>query len=144
MSQGSNVLGLVQDIRPVAEYLHENDIFFIVDGAQTAGTNTNRSHRYSGRCIRFHRAQGTLWHPRYWRILYPGPRSNRDHPPGGTGTDSMSLTIRPICRHGSRRGRTITRESHRSMQGSGLSHQPDLMRSGRKNNTSYTSVHQGA
>ncbi len=37
MSHGSNVLGSLQDIRAVAEYLHENNIFFIVDGAQTAG-----------------------------------------------------------------------------------------------------------
>ncbi len=37
MTHGSNVLGSMQDIRPIAEYLHANDIFFIVDGAQTAG-----------------------------------------------------------------------------------------------------------
>jgi len=37
MTHGSNVLGSVQDIKPVAEYLHTNEIFFIVDGAQTAG-----------------------------------------------------------------------------------------------------------
>jgi cysteine desulfurase family protein len=37
MTHGSNVLGSVQDVRPIAEYLHANDIFFIVDGAQTAG-----------------------------------------------------------------------------------------------------------
>jgi cysteine desulfurase family protein len=37
MTHGSNVLGSVQDIRPVAEYLSANNIFFIVDGAQTAG-----------------------------------------------------------------------------------------------------------
>ena len=37
MTHGSNVLGSVQDIRPIAEYLHANDIFFIIDGAQTAG-----------------------------------------------------------------------------------------------------------
>jgi cysteine desulfurase family protein len=37
MIHGSNVLGSVQDIRPVAEYCAANDIFFIVDGAQTAG-----------------------------------------------------------------------------------------------------------
>jgi cysteine desulfurase family protein len=37
MTHGSNVLGSVQDIRPIAEYLHANGIFFIVDGAQTAG-----------------------------------------------------------------------------------------------------------
>ncbi|MEN6395522.1 MAG: aminotransferase class V-fold PLP-dependent enzyme [Methanoregula sp.] len=37
MTHGSNVLGSVQDIKPIADYLHANDIFFIVDGAQTAG-----------------------------------------------------------------------------------------------------------
>ncbi len=37
MTHGSNVLGSVQDIKPIAEYLQANDIFFIVDGAQTAG-----------------------------------------------------------------------------------------------------------
>jgi selenocysteine lyase/cysteine desulfurase len=37
MIHGSNVLGSVLDIRPVAEYCAANDIFFIVDGAQTAG-----------------------------------------------------------------------------------------------------------
>ncbi len=37
MTHGSNVLGSVQDIKPIAEYLNDNDIFFIVDGAQTAG-----------------------------------------------------------------------------------------------------------
>jgi cysteine desulfurase family protein len=37
MTHGSNVLGSLQDIKPIAEYFHANDIFFIVDGAQTAG-----------------------------------------------------------------------------------------------------------
>ena len=37
MTHGSNVLGSVQDIKPIAEYLNANDIFFIADGAQTAG-----------------------------------------------------------------------------------------------------------
>ncbi len=37
MTHGSNVLGSVQKIRPIAEYLHASGIFFIVDGAQTAG-----------------------------------------------------------------------------------------------------------
>jgi cysteine desulfurase family protein len=37
MNHGSNVLGSVQDIKPMAEYLRANDIFFIADGAQTAG-----------------------------------------------------------------------------------------------------------
>jgi cysteine desulfurase family protein len=37
MTHGSNVLGSVQDIKPIAEYLAANEIFLIVDGAQTAG-----------------------------------------------------------------------------------------------------------
>lgn len=37
MSHGSNVLGSVQDIRAIGELLHEQGIYFIVDGAQTAG-----------------------------------------------------------------------------------------------------------
>lgn len=37
MTHGSNVLGTVQDIGKIGEYLLSNDVFFIVDGAQTAG-----------------------------------------------------------------------------------------------------------
>jgi cysteine desulfurase family protein len=37
MTHGSNVLGSEQEIKPIAEYLAANDIFLIVDGAQTAG-----------------------------------------------------------------------------------------------------------
>lgn len=37
MTHGSNVLGTVQDIRAVGEVLHDRGIYFIVDGAQTAG-----------------------------------------------------------------------------------------------------------
>jgi cysteine desulfurase/selenocysteine lyase len=37
MTHGSNVFGSLQEIKPIAEYLKSNDIFFIVDGAQTAG-----------------------------------------------------------------------------------------------------------
>jgi len=37
MTHGSNVLGSVQDIKPIAEYLSANEIFLIVDGAQASG-----------------------------------------------------------------------------------------------------------
>jgi cysteine desulfurase family protein len=37
MTHGSNVLGTVQDIRKIGRYLKESGIYFIVDGAQTAG-----------------------------------------------------------------------------------------------------------
>jgi cysteine desulfurase family protein len=37
ITHGSNVLGTVQDIKKVGDYFFNEDIFFIVDGAQTAG-----------------------------------------------------------------------------------------------------------
>ncbi|QSZ66955.1 aminotransferase class V-fold PLP-dependent enzyme [Methanofollis aquaemaris] len=37
MAHGSNVLGTVQDVGAIGEILHEHGIYFIVDGAQTAG-----------------------------------------------------------------------------------------------------------
>ncbi|MGA2934004.1 MAG: aminotransferase class V-fold PLP-dependent enzyme [Methanomicrobiales archaeon] len=37
MTHGSNVLGTVQDISRIGENLRANGVFFIVDGAQTAG-----------------------------------------------------------------------------------------------------------
>jgi cysteine desulfurase family protein len=37
MTHGSNVLGTLQEIKRIGEYLKSNDIFFVVDGAQTAG-----------------------------------------------------------------------------------------------------------
>jgi cysteine desulfurase/selenocysteine lyase len=37
MTHGSNVLGSVQDIRRIGKILQDHGIFFIVDGAQTAG-----------------------------------------------------------------------------------------------------------
>ena len=37
MTHGSNVIGTIQDISRIGEYLRANGIFFIVDGAQTTG-----------------------------------------------------------------------------------------------------------
>ena len=37
MTHGSNVTGSVQDIESIGRIMQDNDIFFIVDGAQTAG-----------------------------------------------------------------------------------------------------------
>ncbi|MFH1055778.1 MAG: aminotransferase class V-fold PLP-dependent enzyme [Candidatus Altiarchaeota archaeon] len=37
MTHGSNVLGTVQDIRGIGSYLKKQGVYFIVDGAQTAG-----------------------------------------------------------------------------------------------------------
>jgi len=37
MTHGSNVLGSVQDLPAIGRILHEREVFFLVDGAQTAG-----------------------------------------------------------------------------------------------------------
>ncbi|MDI6877661.1 MAG: aminotransferase class V-fold PLP-dependent enzyme [Methanomicrobiales archaeon] len=37
MTHGSNVLGTVQDVGAIGRHLRSQDIFFVVDGAQTAG-----------------------------------------------------------------------------------------------------------
>ena len=37
MNHGSNVVGSIQDISDIGQLLHEREIFFIVDGAQTLG-----------------------------------------------------------------------------------------------------------
>lgn len=37
MTQGSNVLGSVQEVKAIGEILHDHGIYFLVDGAQTAG-----------------------------------------------------------------------------------------------------------
>lgn len=37
MAHGSNVLGTVQDLRAMGDILHDHGVYFVVDGAQTAG-----------------------------------------------------------------------------------------------------------
>jgi selenocysteine lyase/cysteine desulfurase len=79
MTHGSNVLGSVQDIRPIAEYLHANDIFFIVDGAQTAGHIPIDLSDIPVSAFVF------TGHPRHWRILHLRTGCNRDQPAGRHG-----------------------------------------------------------
>ena len=93
MTHGSNVLGSLQNIRPVAEYCAANDIFLIVDGAQTAGQIPDQPVR----------------NPWQVRLSLPGTRHSSGSPvsggstsmtpersapvrQGGTGTDSRTLS----------------------------------------------------
>jgi selenocysteine lyase/cysteine desulfurase len=92
MTHGSNVLGSVQDIRPIAEYLHENDIFFIVDGAQTAGhIPVDLSDIPLGAFV-FTGHKALFGIPGIGGFFIADPDAVAITRQGGTGTDSQTLT----------------------------------------------------
>jgi cysteine desulfurase/selenocysteine lyase len=92
MTHGSNVLGSVKDIRPIAEYLHTNDIFFIVDGAQTAGHITiNLSDIPVGAFV-FTGHKALFGIPGIGGFFIADPDAIAITRQGGTGTDSRTLT----------------------------------------------------
>jgi len=92
MTHGSNVLGSVQDIKPIAEYLHANDIFFIVDGAQTAGhIPVNLSDIPVGAFV-FTGHKALFGIPGIGGFFIDEPDAVAITRQGGTGTDSQTLT----------------------------------------------------
>jgi cysteine desulfurase/selenocysteine lyase len=91
MTHGSNVLGSVQEIRPIAEYLHANDIFFIVDGAQTAGhIPVDLSDIPVGAYV-FTGHKALFGIPGIGGFYIPRPDAVAVTRQGGTGTDSRTL-----------------------------------------------------
>ena len=92
MTHGSNVLGSVQDIRPVAEYLQANDIFFIVDGAQTAGHITVDLSDIPVGAFVFTGHKALFGIPGTGGFFIAGPDAVAITRHGGTGTDSQTLT----------------------------------------------------
>jgi cysteine desulfurase family protein len=91
MTHGSNVLGSVQDIRPIAEYLHANDIFFIVDGAQTAGhIPVDLSDIPVGAFV-FTGHKALFGIPGIGGFFIPEPDAIAITRQGGTGSDSRTL-----------------------------------------------------
>jgi cysteine desulfurase/selenocysteine lyase len=86
------VLGSVQNIRPIAEYLHANDIFFIVDGAQTAGhIPVDLSDIPVGAFVfTGHKALFAI--PGIGGFFITEPDAVAITRQGGTGTDSRTLT----------------------------------------------------
>jgi selenocysteine lyase/cysteine desulfurase len=95
MTHGSNVLGSVQDIRPVAEYLAANDIFLIVDGAQTAGhVPIDLSDIPLGAFV-FTGHKALFGIPGTGGFYIPRPDAVAITRQGGTGTDSQKLTHPP-------------------------------------------------
>jgi selenocysteine lyase/cysteine desulfurase len=92
MTHGSNVLGSVQDIRPIAEYLHENDIFFIVDGAQTAGHMPVVLSDIPLGAFVFTGHKALFGIPGIGGFFIADPDAVAITRQGGTGTDSQTLT----------------------------------------------------
>jgi len=92
MTHGSNVLGSLQNIRPVAEYCASNDIFLIVDGAQTAGQiPINLSEIPTGAFV-FTGHKALFGLPGTGGFYLQDPEVIAPVRQGGTGTDSRTLT----------------------------------------------------
>jgi cysteine desulfurase family protein len=92
MTHGSNVLGSVQDIKPIAEYLHANDIFFIVDGAQTAGHKPVDLSDIPVGAFVFTGHKALFGIPGVGGFYIPEPDAVAITRQGGTGTDSREIT----------------------------------------------------
>lgn len=91
MTHGSNVLGTLQNIRPIAEYCAANEIFFIADGAQTAGqVPINISSIPAGAFV-FTGHKGLFGIPGVGGFYLEEPDTVADTRQGGTGSDSRSL-----------------------------------------------------
>ncbi len=92
MTHGSNVLGSVQEIKPIAEYLYTNDIFFIVDGAQTAGHFPISLSDIPVGAFVFTGHKALFGIPGTGGFYIPDPDAIAITRQGGTGTDSQALT----------------------------------------------------
>ena len=92
MTHGSNVLGSVQDIRPIAEYLRANEIFFIVDGAQTAGHMPVDLSDIPAGAFVFTGHKALFGIPGTGGFFINEPDAVAIIRQGGTGTDSRMLT----------------------------------------------------
>lgn len=91
MNHGSNVLGSVQDIRAVGEYLHDKEIFFIVDGSQTAGHIPLDLASIDLDAFVFTGHKGLYGMPGTGGFCIRNPDPVLPVRMGGTGTDSGSL-----------------------------------------------------
>jgi selenocysteine lyase/cysteine desulfurase len=92
MTHGSNVLGSVQGIKPIAEYLHANDIFLVVDGAQTAGHIPVDLSDIPVDAFVFTGHKSLFGIPGIGGFYIRDPGAVAVTKQGGTGTDSRVLT----------------------------------------------------
>jgi len=91
MTHGSNVLGSVQDIRSIGTILHDHGIYFIVDGAQTAGHIPVSLQDLPVDAYVFTGHKGLLGIPGTGGFYLRDPEAIAPVRFGGTGTDSFSL-----------------------------------------------------
>ena len=91
MTHGSNVLGSVQDIRRIGEILHDHGIYFIVDGAQTAGHLPVNLRELPVDAYVFTGHKGLFGIPGTGGFYIRDPEAIAPVRFGGTGTDSFSL-----------------------------------------------------
>jgi len=90
-AHGSNVLGSVQEIAGIGESLHDHGIFFIVDGAQTAGHIPVDLRELPADAYVFTGHKGLFGIPGTGGFYLRDPESVAPVRYGGTGTDSFSL-----------------------------------------------------
>jgi len=91
MTHGSNVLGSIQDIQPIAEYLNSNGIYFIVDGAQTAGLIDINLEKIPVDAFVFTGHKALFGMPGIGGFFIRDPFSVIQTRYGGTGTESQNL-----------------------------------------------------
>lgn len=92
MTHGSNVLGSVQEIKSVAEYCAANDIFLIVDGAQTAGHFPVDLDDIPAGAFVFTGHKALFGIPGSGGFFLRDPEAIAVTRQGGTGTDSRALS----------------------------------------------------
>jgi cysteine desulfurase family protein len=91
MTHGSNVLGSVQDIQRIGDILHDHGIYFIVDGAQTAGHLSINLQDLPVDAFVFTGHKGLFGIPGTGGFYIHDPEAIAPVRFGGTGTDSSSL-----------------------------------------------------
>ncbi len=91
MSHGSNVLGSVQDIQAIGKILHRHGIYFIVDGAQTAGHIPVDLGNFPVDAYVFTGHKALFGVPGTGGFYIRDPERVASVRSGGTGTDSFSL-----------------------------------------------------
>jgi len=91
LTHGSNVLGTLQDISNIGNYLRGKDIFFIVDAAQTAGFVDINLHSLSIDGLVFTGHKGLYGFQGIGGFYIRNPQEVSSHKQGGTGVLSQHL-----------------------------------------------------